>query len=54
MSSDETTKPGAPDAKAIVDKIAEAAPTAGPSGLNPATPLDSLKEIDRTILRINK
>ncbi|KAJ4363422.1 hypothetical protein N0V83_009715 [Neocucurbitaria cava] len=54
MSSDETTKPGAPDARAIVDKIADAAPSAGPSDLAPADALAGLKKVDQTILRLNK
>ena len=54
MSSDETTKPGMPDAKAVVDKIADAAPAAVPRELAPGNALDGLKEMDKTILRLNK
>jgi hypothetical protein len=42
------------DAKAVVDKIADAAPRADPRDLAPASALDGLKNIDRTILRLNK
>ncbi|KAF1847612.1 amidase signature enzyme, partial [Cucurbitaria berberidis CBS 394.84] len=54
MSSDETTKPGVPDVRAIADEIADAAPSAGPGGLTPVDALSGLKQIDKTILRLNK
>lgn len=52
--SDEATKPGAPDAKEIVDKIADAAPSVQPSDLAPGNALGGLKKVDQTILRLNK
>jgi hypothetical protein len=54
MSSDESPKPSAPDAKAAIDKIADAAPRADPRSLAPGTALDGLKKVDKTILRLNK
>jgi hypothetical protein len=56
MSSDETSKPGAPDAKAVIDRIADAAPRADPRDIDisPGSALDGLKKVDRTILRLNK
>ncbi|KAH7355500.1 amidase signature domain-containing protein [Pyrenochaeta sp. MPI-SDFR-AT-0127] len=54
MSSDETTKSDAPDAKAIVDKIADAAPSVKPTDLRPDDALAGLKKVDQTILRLNK
>jgi hypothetical protein len=55
MSTSESPKSGAtPDPKAAVDAIADAAPRADPRALAPATALDGLKNVDRTILRLNK
>ena len=54
MSSDETPKPVAQDAKELVDKIADAAPRADPRDLAPGSALDGLKNIDKTLLRLNK
>jgi hypothetical protein len=55
MSSDEQpAQHVASDAKAVVDKIADAAPRADPRDLAPASALDGLKNIDKTILRLNK
>jgi hypothetical protein len=56
MSSDETSKPGAPDAKVVIDKIADAAPRADIRDIDvsPGSALDGLKKVDRTSLRLNK
>jgi hypothetical protein len=53
-SDDQPSQTIAQDAKAAVDKIADAAPRADPRDLAPASALDGLKNIDRTILRLNK
>ncbi|KAH7408809.1 hypothetical protein DE146DRAFT_647240 [Phaeosphaeria sp. MPI-PUGE-AT-0046c] len=51
MSSDE--KPNT-SVKAAVDKIADAAPRADPRDITPGSALAGLKNVDRTILRLNK
>lgn len=52
MSSDETSKPGVPDSKAVADKIADTAAVASHSVENSA--VAALKNVDRTILRVNR
>jgi hypothetical protein len=55
MSSDEQpSQPIVQDAKVVVDKIADAVPHADPRDLAPASALDGLKNVDKTILRLNK
>jgi hypothetical protein len=54
MSSEEKSKSSAPDAKAAVDKIADAAPRADPRDVAPGSALAGLKTVDKTILRLNK
>lgn len=54
-TADETTKPGVPDTKEVIDKIADAAPPASPKDvIAPRSALDGLKKVDQTILRLNK
>jgi hypothetical protein len=53
-SDDQHSQSVAQDAKAAVDKIADAAPRADPRDLAPASALDGLKNVDRAILRLNK
>lgn len=43
-----------PEPKAVVDKIADAAPRADPRDITKGDALDTLKNVDRTILRLNK
>lgn len=43
-----------PEPKAVVDKIADAAPRADPRDITKRDALNGLKNVDRTILRLNK
>ncbi|KAF2028169.1 amidase signature enzyme [Setomelanomma holmii] len=54
MSSEEAPKRVAQDAKELLEKVADAAPRADPRDLTPGSALDGLKNVDKTILRLNK
>jgi hypothetical protein len=43
-----------PDVKEVVDKIADAAPSADPRDLDRIDLLAGVKKVDQTILRLNK
>jgi hypothetical protein len=43
-----------PDVKEVVDKIADAAPSADPRDIDRTDLLAGVKKVDQTILRLNK
>lgn len=60
MSDDDVAQHGAPEVsdapsvKEVVDKIAEAAPSANPRDAAKTDLLAGVKKVDQTILRLNK